>query len=83
MPTVAAFQRIRGSVLLLGHGLPGVLIAVAFLWQEQAGLLAATAGGAVTLAGWLFKLVLITRAAYTRAASLPALPVRGQAVTPS
>lgn len=83
MPTVAAFQRIRGSVLLLGHGLPGVLIALAFLWQEQAGLLAATAGGAVTLAGWLFKLVLITRAAYTRAASLPALPVRGQAVTPA
>ncbi len=82
-PTVAAFQRVRGSLLLLGHGLPGVLIAVAFLWQEQAGLLAVAAGGAVTLTGWLFKLVLITRAAYTRAASLPALPVRGQAATPA
>ncbi len=80
--TVVAFDRIRNGFLLVGHGLPGLFIVAAFLWPEQAGPLVALAGAAVTLAGWLFKLVLITRAAHTRGVSLPAIPVRGGSVTP-
>ncbi len=78
----AAFDRIRNGFLLVGHGLPAVLIAVAFLWPEQAGPLVALAGAGVTVAGWWFKLVLITRAAHTRGTSLPMVPVRGGSVTP-
>ncbi len=77
LPTLAALHRVRSRFLLLGHGVPTILIVFAFLWPEQARPLALLAGAAVTLAGWLFKLVLITRAAHTRAVSLPALPARG------
>ncbi len=80
--TVVAFERIRKVFLLLGHVLPAVLIVAAFLWPEQANPLVVLAGAAVTLTGWMFKLVLITRAAYTRGVSLPAIPVRGGAATP-
>jgi phenylacetyl-CoA:acceptor oxidoreductase subunit 2 len=75
--TMAALERIRTGFLLAGHGLPAVLLVVALLWQEQAGPLVALAGAAATVGGWLFKLVLITRAAHTRGVSLPVVPVRG------
>ncbi len=81
-PTLAAFERIRGGFLLAGHGLPGGLIVAVFLWPEQAAPLVVLAGAGITLTGWMFKLVLITRAAYTRGVSLPAIPVRGGSVTP-
>ena len=81
-PTKAAFTGIQAVFLSAGHGVPAVLIVVAYLWPEQAGPLVALAGAGVTLTGWLFKLVLITRAAYTRGVSLPAIPVRGESVTP-
>ncbi|MFQ5982117.1 MAG: phenylacetyl-CoA:acceptor oxidoreductase [Woeseiaceae bacterium] len=81
-PSMAAFDRIRGAFLLLGHGLPALLVVAALLRPQQAGALAALAGAGVTLAGWLLKLVLITRAAHTRGISVPAIPVRGESVTP-
>ncbi len=80
--TVVAFERIRKVFLLVGHVLPAVLIAVALLRPEQAGPLVVLAGAGVMVAGWMFKLVLITRAACTRGISLPAIPVRGESVTP-
>jgi len=80
--TVVAFERIRKVFLLMGHVLPAVLIAAAFLRPEQAGPLVVLAGTGVTVAGWLFKHVLITRAACTRGVSLPAIPVRGGSATP-
>ena len=76
-PTLAVFRGIRNTFLLGGHGLPAVLIGLAFIWPEPAGLLVALAGGGMVAAGWLFKLVLITRAAYTRGFSLPVIPARG------
>ncbi len=79
--TVVAFEQIRKVFLLLGHVLPAMLIAMAFLRPEQAGPLVVLAGAGVTAAGWLFKLVLITRAACTRGVSLPAIPVRGGSAT--
>jgi phenylacetyl-CoA:acceptor oxidoreductase subunit 2 len=81
-PTLLAFGRMRNAFLLLGHAVPGVLLALTFFWQAGADSLLAVAGAALTLSGWLFKLVLITRAAYTRGVSLPALPVRGQSPSP-
>ncbi len=80
--TVVAFERIRKVFLLMGHVMPAVLIALALLWPEQAAPLVVLAGTGVTVAGWLFKHVLITRAACTRGVSLPAIPVRGASVTP-
>ncbi len=80
--TVVAFNRIRKVFLLLGQVMPAVLIALALLRPEQAGPLVVLAGAGVTLAGWLFKHVLITRAACTRGVSLPAIPVRGGSATP-
>ncbi len=80
--TGVAFERIRKVFLLLGHVLPAVLIAAAFLRPEQPGPLVVLAGAGVIVAGWMFKLVLITRAACTRGISLPAIPVRGESVTP-
>ncbi len=80
--TVVAFERIRKVFLLLGHVLPAALIGAASLWPAQAGPLVVLAGAGVTLAGWSFKLVLITRAACTRGVSLPAIPVRGGSATP-
>ena len=80
--TLVAFDRMRNGFLLVGHGLPGVLIVVALLWPDQAGPMAVLAGACVTLAGWLLKLVLITRAAQTRGTSLPVVPVRGESVAP-
>lgn len=80
--TIAAFGRLRVAFLLIGHALPALLIVMASYWPEQAGPLVMLAGAAVTLAGWAFKFVLITRAAYTRAVSLPEIPVRGGPVTP-
>jgi len=81
-PTLLALGRMRNAFLLLGHAVPGVLLALSFFWQAGADSLLAVAGAALTLSGWLFKLVLITRAAYTRGVSLPALPVRGQSPSP-
>jgi phenylacetyl-CoA:acceptor oxidoreductase subunit 2 len=81
-PTIAAFDRIQKGFLLAGHSLPGLLIVSALLWPDQAAPLAALAGAGITLAGWMLKYVLITRAAHTRGISVPAVPVRGQSVTP-
>ena len=81
-PTIVAFERIANGFLLVGHVLPAVLIVAAFLWPEQAAPLVVLAGAGIALTGWMFKLVLITRAAYTRGVSLPAIPVRGGSVTP-
>ena len=80
--TAVAFEQIRYVFLLVGHALPGLLIVAAFLWPEQAGPLVVLAGAGVMLSGWLFKLVLITRADCTRGVSLPAIPVRGGSATP-
>jgi phenylacetyl-CoA:acceptor oxidoreductase subunit 2 len=76
-PTRTAFAEIQSAYLALGHGLPLVLIGVASLWPEQARPLTVLAGAAVTLAGWWFKLVLITKAAHTRGFTLSVVPVRG------
>lgn len=81
-PTLLAFGRMQNGFLLSGHALPGILLVLTLFWQEMAAPLLLVAGAALVLSGWLFKLVLITRAAYTRGVSLPALPVRGQSTSP-
>ncbi|MFY9315766.1 MAG: hypothetical protein WAO95_09425, partial [Burkholderiales bacterium] len=49
-------------------------LAVAALFVPQ---VAPLAGLAALLAGWWFKFVLVTRAAYNQGFALPRLPVRG------
>ena len=66
-PEVHALQATRiASVLLLAAGLTGAQ------WALALGGLLAVAGG------WGFKVVLITRAAYTRGAAIPITPTRGR-----
>jgi phenylacetyl-CoA:acceptor oxidoreductase subunit 2 len=66
-PEVRALQATRiASVLLLAVGLTGAH------WALALGGLLAVAGG------WGFKVVLITRAAYTRGAAIPITPTRGR-----
>lgn len=66
-PEVRALQATRiASLLLLAVGLTGAH------WALALGGLLAVAGG------WGFKVVLITRAAYTRGAAIPVTPTRGR-----
>jgi len=69
---------IRGRFLIMGHLLPAILIVIALVWPEAAAGPAALAGITATLAGWWFKMILVTRAAYIPATTIPQTPVRGR-----
>ena len=77
-PTMSALLGMRRNFRNFGHVLPAVLIALYLVWPGPATPLLALAGIAATLAGWRFKAVLVTRAAYIPEYSIPAAPIRGQ-----
>lgn len=77
--TLVAFFRIELPFAMIGNWVPLVLLVIAFassstkvvFWLGVMSALAAIGSG------WLFKVVLITRAAYNQGFALPRLPVRG------
>jgi len=76
---LAALTRIELPFAMLGNWAPLVLLFIALASSSAAvvfwlGVVAAL--GALS-SGWLFKVVLITRAAYNQGFALPRLPVRG------
>jgi phenylacetyl-CoA:acceptor oxidoreductase 26-kDa subunit len=81
--TDVIFSRLHSGFLILGHGLPAILIVLALFWQAVTSPLLLLAAASGSLSGWWFKIVLVTRAAHTRGTSLPILPVRGQSATPA
>jgi phenylacetyl-CoA:acceptor oxidoreductase 26-kDa subunit len=76
---LAALSRIELPFTMLGNWAPVVLLFVA-LASSSANMLfwlGVVSALAALGSGWLFKVVLITRAAYNQGYALPRLPVRG------
>lgn len=82
-PAMAAIMSVRGGFLVAGHLLPGVMIAAVYVRPDMAMPLVALAGIAATLSGWLFKITLVTRAAFIPRVTVPVPPVRGRPGSPS
>lgn len=76
---LAAFSRIEGPFALLGHWVPLVLLFLGLAWSSTAAIfwLGGISALAVLSSGWLFKVVLITRAAFNQGFALPRSAVRG------
>ncbi len=76
-PTLAWFARPEVRALQLARLAANALLAAALI--VPAWPVAATLGGALALlTGWGLKIVLVTRAAYTRGAAIPYTPTRGR-----
>ena len=76
-PALEALDRSGKILIQYGTLAPLVLLIAAWFIADVAHLAAALAGVAALAAGWQFKFVLITRAAYNQGFALPRLPVRG------
>lgn len=76
---VALSKLDRAGKILMQFGTiaPLALLLVGWLAPDFARVLLSLAGLAALAAGWQFKFVLITRAAYNQGFALPHLPVRG------
>jgi len=74
---LVALQAIQVPFNAIGVVAPLLLCAVALLWPEGSSALAAMAGSLATVAGWLVKRVIVTRAAFNQGFALPHLPLRG------
>jgi phenylacetyl-CoA:acceptor oxidoreductase 26-kDa subunit len=77
-PAMAALLSFSNCFLIVGHLLPGILVALSFVWPGVAIQLAGLAGVAAALGGWLLKVTLITRAAFIPRDTVPFTPVRGR-----
>ncbi len=78
--SVEVFDAPSGQLAYAGQLAGAALVAVALLAGPlggTAGLLAWAGGALMALSGWGFKAVLITRAAFIRAAVVPMVPTRG------
>ncbi len=77
LKTLQALRETDRRFLLLGHSLPAAVLVLALLTGGSFGIaLLALAGVAVAATGWLFKLALITRIAYTQGFALQQIPAR-------
>lgn len=77
LKTLHALRETDRQFLLIGHYFPAVLLVAALAAGGSFGTaLLALAGAAVTGGGWLFKLALITRIAYTQGFALQHVPAR-------
>jgi phenylacetyl-CoA:acceptor oxidoreductase 26-kDa subunit len=76
---LAALSRIELPFAMLGNWAPVVLLFIALASSSANAMLwlAIVSAVAALVTGWLFKVVLITRAAYNQGFALPRLPVRG------
>jgi len=76
-PALAALDRAGKILIQFGTIAPLVLLLLGLVAAELARIALPLAGVAALATGWLFKFVLITRAAYNQGFALPHLPVRG------
>lgn len=76
-PARAALERAGKVLIQFGTLAPLALLLLGLLAPEVARIALLLAGAAALAAGWQFKFVLITRAAYNQGFALPHLPVRG------
>lgn len=76
---LVALSRIELPFAMMGNWVPLVLLFIALASSSTRVVfwLGAISALAAIGSGWLFKLVLITRAAYNQGFALPRLPVRG------
>lgn len=81
--TMAAMVAMRNGFLIAGHVLPVILLVLTYVWPNVATIFSALAGVTAALAGWWFKVVLMTRAAYIPATVVPHAPVRGRRGPPA
>jgi phenylacetyl-CoA:acceptor oxidoreductase subunit 1 len=75
--TFAAFDKIALPFELGGHVLPAALIVLALLIPPVTTLFVVLGGLFAFAGGWLFKLVLVTEAAYNQGFALERMPARG------
>jgi len=75
--TFAALDKIALPFELGGHVLPAALIVIAMLIPPATTLFIALGGIAAFTGGWLFKLVLVTEAAYNQGFAVNHMPARG------
>jgi len=76
-PALAALDRAGKMLIQFGTLGPLALLLLGFVAGDVARIALPLAGAAALAAGWQFKFVLITRAAYNQGFALPHLPVRG------
>ena len=81
--TITTLVAMRSGFLLAGHVLPVILLALAFAWPGMSIILTALASITAAIAGWWFKVILMTRAAYIPATVIPHAPVRGRRGPPA
>ncbi len=74
---LAALERSGKILVQFGTIAPLALLLAGWFAPEVARIAVLLAGIAALATGWLFKFVLITRAAYNQGFALPHLPVRG------
>ncbi len=76
-PALLILERSGKILIQLGTIGPLALLLLGLLAVEVAPIAGLLAGALALAAGWQFKFVLITRAAYNQGFALPHLPVRG------
>jgi phenylacetyl-CoA:acceptor oxidoreductase subunit 2 len=76
-PALAALDRAGKIVIQFGTLAPLALLLLCLFAPDVARAAVPLAGVAALAAGWQFKFVLITRAAYNQGFALPHLPIRG------
>lgn len=81
--TLAALIAMGNRYLISGHMLPVILLGLVYFWPDMIFTFSALAGISATLAGWWFKSVLMTRAAYIPGTVVPHTPVRGRRPPPA
>ncbi len=75
--TFTAFGKITRIFELGGHALPAALIVLSLATPSGAAILMALGGLFAFAGGWLFKIVLVTKAAYDQGFAVEHMPARG------
>ena len=75
--THAVFRALSPWFLIVGLAVPLWLVAPGFVLPNFAPVLFALAGSTTLIAGWAFKLILVTRAGFNQGFALTHTPVRG------
>lgn len=75
--TFTAFGKITRIFELGGHALPAALIVLSLATPSGAAILMALGGFFAFAGGWLFKIVLVTKAAYDQGFAVEHMPARG------
>ncbi len=75
--TVRALDGMTPGFVLIGHALPAALVSVGAIAIPLQPFFLSTAGLLVLVTGWLFKFVLIVRAAFNQGYALERMPARG------